>query len=91
MEKIPQRLKTKSNEWLAMRVMSLEDTLTKCNTERAELDRAFTSLSGLVMEQDPDKWAAWAQASRDPAAAEVALDAAENAEAERKMREEMSK
>jgi hypothetical protein len=61
MAEIPQRLKTKSNEWLAQRVMSLEDALMKCSTERDDLNAAFTSLSGLVMEQDPNKWAAWTQ------------------------------
>jgi hypothetical protein len=46
--------------------------------ERDELFAAFTSLSGLVMEQDPDKWEVW---SADPAAAELQRERRQNEEA----------
>jgi hypothetical protein len=56
--------------------------IAELEAERDELNAAFTSLSGLVMEQDPDKWEVWTQ-RRDPAAAEL--------QRERKMNGEMSK
>jgi hypothetical protein len=79
MADIPQRLKTKSQDWLARRVMQLEDALVSCATERDELNAAFTSLSGLVMEQDPDKWEVWS--ALDPAAAELQRERRQNEEA----------
>jgi hypothetical protein len=52
--------------------------IAELEAERDELNAAFTSLSGLVMEQDPDKWEVW---SADPAAAELQRERRQNEEA----------
>jgi hypothetical protein len=75
MADIPQRLKTKSQDWLARRVMQLEDALTSCATERDELNAAFTSLSQLVYENQPHLLK-----RADPAAAELQRERRQNEE-----------
>jgi hypothetical protein len=42
-------------------IIDLRNENKRLRRELAELNAAFTSLSGLVMEQDQDKWAAWTQ------------------------------
>jgi hypothetical protein len=51
---IPQRLQTQSHDWLARRVIALENALEQCSADRDEISAAYTSLSKLVMQRDAE-------------------------------------
>jgi hypothetical protein len=49
---------------LSSRITELENQLGKAHQERDDLDAAFTNLSALVMEREPEKWAVWLEAQK---------------------------